>query len=254
MTITIHDNQALYKCLQQASYLTDDIIIDIDKTQLQINAKNMIARLSINSACASADAPCKIVLTDIKLLITALSNAISTAKEQFVDAVNIDVTANRLTVKTNNSKTVLQQASIDIIQSAANPLQTLPASAMLFTLDKQSIKKINSSMIFISNTADARIELGQFDDIQDKTLLGAKIFAANTPLSNYSIFDVGQINAINSEVSYPIVLDFDRIALLSKFIDADTKIAALEKPALAITTTHTDNVSINTTILCSIIK
>lgn len=262
MNITILDFDALYACLEKASYISEDVIINVTETNLSINIKNMIARLSIDSMCVTADKPCQIALADVKLFMVALTNAHESIKDAFADKIMIQVTPGKLLIRTNNSKTALQQANVDIIKSAATPINMLPASVIDFTIDKPALKKINSSLIFISNVMDARIEFGQFDDIADTSLIGAKIFATNTPLSNYSVIAVGEINVFNDmKLDYPVCLDFERISLLSRFITEPTKLSALTKPALVFTqkifcpsNTTTSPALINMTFICSIVK
>lgn len=261
MTITIIDYSALYECLEKASYISDDVIIDIDKTKLNINVKNTLAKLSIESMCITADESCKIALADIKLFMVALANANESIRDSFGDKITVTVQPGKLLIKTNNSKTSIHQASLDIVRSHTPAIKDLPPTLLDFNFNSTAFKKINSALIFVSNTSDARVELGVFDDIQDKSLIGAKIFAANTPLSNYSIIDVGEINNIaNSPLTYAITLDFDRINLLSKFSGGvSMSMSALEKPALLLnrsTNVNTNNIQSATTItlICSIVK
>lgn len=259
--ITIVDYVALCDCLEKAACISDDVVIAIDKSKLSINSKNTMARLSVESNCVTATDACQIALADIRLFIVALSNANESIKDAFGDKITIQVNPGKLLIKTNNSKTSLHQANVDIIRSQSTPIKDLPKTLLDFTLNKTAFKKINSSLIYISNTTDARVEFGMFDDIQDKSLLGAKIFAANTPLSNYSVIDVGEINSSDTAIPYAITLDFDRINLLAKFSNNNlVKISALAKPALVITYNAVQNESVNNlsttniTLICSIVK
>lgn len=259
MDILITDFTQFYACLEKASYISDDIIIDVTEAGVQINAKNMISRLSIESTSATSTEPCQIVLNDIKLLLVALSNANDSIKDAFADKLSVSVSKSKLLVKTRNSRTSLHQASPDIIQSQSTQISTLPKSIMTFTLNKQAFRKINSSLIYISNVNDARAEFGSFDEIEDKSMIAAKIFAANTPLSNHSVIAIGELNTMSdTPLNYQVTLDFDRITLLAKFVGESATIAALEKPALVVqhTTPMTAEsaATTKTTFICSIVK
>lgn len=266
MDIKVVDFDILYDCLEKAACVSDDVLLNIDKTGLSINSKNTIARLDIASNCVVAvkENSYQIALADIKLLLIALTNATESIKDRFGDTIQLLVRPGKLLIKTNNSKTSLHQANIDIIKSKSTEIKQLPKSVLDFTLNKNAFKKINSTFAFISNVNDIRVEFGAFaEDIQDKSLIGAKIFAADTPLSNYSVIDVGEINNQSvdfSNFSYPITIDIDRVNLLSKFTNnrfENVKMSALEKPAIIVN--FNDNkvepmINTKMTLVCSVVK
>ena len=252
--LVINDFDVLYKCLEYASFISDDLIINVDNSKINIDIKNNIARLNIESGSITADNNCDIVLNNIKLFMVAIKNAQASIKDHNLDKIEVNVSKSKLEIKTNNSKTSIHQSNPDIISSKSTKLKSKPKSILDFTFYKDSFKKLNSSFIFIPNVEDVRIELNTGDnlDLQNKNLLGAKIFAHNTPLSNFSIIDVGDVSFIKETVPYQIILDFDRLSLLSKFSkDSDVTFSALNIPALFV---ENKDDYMNMSLICSILK